>query len=70
MRKLHELGEPEVAVEKHEFDPKREFYIAYLAEPLEKGSHYKLAMEFEGYLNDNMKGFYRSHYKGPDGSQK
>ncbi|XP_064115925.1 aminopeptidase N-like [Macrobrachium nipponense] len=70
LRKLQELGNPETIIQKQEFDPKREFYIAHLAQPLENGSRYLLSMEFEGYLNDNMKGFYRSTYKDADGSQK
>ncbi|KAK7085869.1 hypothetical protein SK128_006192, partial [Halocaridina rubra] len=57
-------------VEKHEFDSLREFYIAHLKKPLDRGSHYKLKMGFRGYLNDNMKGFYRSTYTDDDGNQK
>ncbi|XP_068239378.1 aminopeptidase N-like [Palaemon carinicauda] len=70
LRKLQDFGNLETLVQRHEFDAKREFYIAHLSQPLEKGSRHLMSMEFEGYLNDNMKGFYRSTYEDADGSQK
>ena len=38
-------------------------------EPLTKGSH-SIEIDFRGTLNDKMAGFYRSTYKGSDGSDK
>ena len=35
-----------------------------------KGSTAQLEIKFTGQLNDKMAGFYRSQYKGPDGSDK
>lgn len=37
--------------------------------PLQKGSG-TLFLEFTGSINDKMKGFYRSKFKGPDGQDK
>jgi aminopeptidase 2 len=37
---------------------------------LSAGSKVSLTQEFTGVLNDNMAGFYRSSYKGADGSDK
>ncbi|EPS37099.1 hypothetical protein H072_9309 [Dactylellina haptotyla CBS 200.50] len=35
--------------------------------PVKAGSKYQIQIEFEGILNDNMAGFYRSSYKDKDG---
>ena len=40
------------------------------ASSLPAGSKAKLVLDFTGILNDNMAGFYRSTYKGQDGSTK
>jgi aminopeptidase 2 len=41
-----------------------------LKDKLSAGSKVSLTQEFTGKLNDNMAGFYRSSYKGEDGSDK
>ncbi|XP_068228789.1 LOW QUALITY PROTEIN: aminopeptidase N-like [Palaemon carinicauda] len=55
---------------KHEYDHGRHFYIAHLEEPLEAGQNYILSMNFLGYLNDELKGFYRSSYKDEEGNER
>ena len=52
------------------YDNQREFYHAHLQHPLTKGRRYVLSMEFEGYLNDQLHGFYRSSYKDSSGTER
>ncbi|XP_063887402.1 aminopeptidase N-like [Scylla paramamosain] len=52
-----------VSIMKQTYDNQREFYHAHLQQPLTKGHRYVLSMEFTGYLNDQLHGFYRSSYK-------
>ncbi|CAL4078622.1 unnamed protein product, partial [Meganyctiphanes norvegica] len=59
-----------LAIKQHVFDKEREFYVAHLAAPLEVGKNYTLIMEFEGLLNDNLRGFYRSFYTDKFGVKK
>ncbi|XP_042891238.1 aminopeptidase N-like [Penaeus japonicus] len=59
-----------VNIRMHQYDPERQFYIAHLEEALQKGKKYVLAMEFVGYLNDQLRGFYRTTYVDGDGIQK
>ncbi|XP_027211538.2 aminopeptidase N [Penaeus vannamei] len=54
-------------IKKHEYDHGRQFYIAHLTRELQKGRKYVLSMEFLGYLNDKLHGFYRSTYMDDDG---
>ncbi|XP_018019814.1 aminopeptidase N [Hyalella azteca] len=61
-------GQP-IAIVEHSYDADRDFYTATLAEPLTAGRQYLLLMEYEGYLNDQLVGFYRSQYKRDDGSE-
>ncbi|XP_047482312.1 aminopeptidase N-like isoform X2 [Penaeus chinensis] len=61
---------PGVGITKHSYDNERQFYIAELGEDLVVGQKYVLSMEFEGYLNDQLHGFYRSTYKAEDGSDR
>ncbi|XP_063596358.1 aminopeptidase N-like isoform X1 [Penaeus indicus] len=61
---------PGVGITKHSYDNERQFYIAELGEDLVVGEKYVLSMEFEGYLNDQLHGFYRSTYKAEDGSDR
>ncbi|KAA0203270.1 hypothetical protein HAZT_HAZT008383 [Hyalella azteca] len=60
-------GQP-IPIVEHSYDADRDFYIATLAEPLTAGRQYLLLMEYEGYLNDLLVGFYRSQYKRDDGT--
>nr|XP_027223184.1 aminopeptidase N-like [Penaeus vannamei] len=55
-------------IKKHEYDHSRHFYIAHLRKELQKGKRYILSMEFLGYLNDKLRGFYRATYKDVDGN--
>ncbi|KAA0203273.1 hypothetical protein HAZT_HAZT008388 [Hyalella azteca] len=61
-------GQP-IPIVEHSYDADRDFYTATLAEPLTAGRQYLLLMEYEGYLNDQLVGFYRSQYKRDDGSE-
>lgn len=38
--------------------------------PIKAGSSGILSMDFVGGINDKMKGFYRSKFKGPDGEDR
>ncbi|XP_042891237.1 aminopeptidase N-like [Penaeus japonicus] len=71
--KVHPLGQARtrgVRIKKHEYDHARQFYIAHLKNPLQKGTKYVLSMEFIGYLNAELHGFYRSSYTDIDGKIK
>ena len=46
----------------HEYDPSLEYYIGRLSESLVKDEKYIFSVEFIGYLNDQLRGFYRSVY--------
>ncbi|XP_037798468.1 aminopeptidase N-like [Penaeus monodon] len=59
-----------VRIMKHEYDHSRQFYIAHLTKELQKGRKYILSMEFLGYLNDKLHGFYRSTYMDADGNAR
>ncbi|XP_063609327.1 LOW QUALITY PROTEIN: aminopeptidase N-like [Penaeus indicus] len=59
-----------VRIRKHEYDHGRQFYIAHLRKELQKGKKYTLSMEFLGYLNDKLHGFYRSTYIDADGNTR
>lgn len=61
---------PGIRVKRHQYDHDRQFYIAQLEQQLEKSKKYVLSMQFLGYLNDQLRGFYRSTYKDEDGSDK
>ncbi|XP_042889263.1 aminopeptidase N-like [Penaeus japonicus] len=61
---------PGLTIAKHSYDNERQFYVAELESELEVGKKYVLSMEFEGYLNDKLHGFYRSTYKAEDGSDR
>lgn len=51
-----------LTITEHLYDNEEHTYTAKLAEELVEGKEYVLSMEFEGYLNDKLKGFYRSSY--------
>ncbi|XP_037798554.1 aminopeptidase 2-like [Penaeus monodon] len=59
-----------IGIKRQEYDYRRHFYMAHLEEELQKGKKYVLAMEFLGYLNDQLRGFYRSTYKNADGKTR
>ncbi|XP_064088444.1 aminopeptidase N-like isoform X2 [Macrobrachium nipponense] len=58
---------PSLTIISHTYDNVRQFYIAHLSKPLQAGKKYVLSMEFDGYLNDKLYGFYRSTYTASDG---
>ncbi|XP_047471569.1 aminopeptidase N-like isoform X2 [Penaeus chinensis] len=60
----------QVGIKSQNYDPVRQFYVARTEEELTKGERYTLQMEFLGYLNDQLRGFYRSTYKDVDGTAK
>lgn len=53
-----------------EYDTGLETVTFKFNEALPKGSSGTLKMEFDGSINDKMKGFYRSKFKGLDGEDK
>ncbi|XP_047471492.1 aminopeptidase N-like [Penaeus chinensis] len=64
------LGQRQVGIMSQNYDPVRQFYVARTEEELTKGETYTLQMEFLGYLNDQLRGFYRSTYKDNNGEMK
>ncbi|XP_050699388.1 aminopeptidase N-like isoform X2 [Eriocheir sinensis] len=65
-----DLDGPSLKIRKHEYDHDKQFYLAHLEEPLLEGQKYILSMAFEGHLNDQLHGFYRSTYRDADGTEK
>ena len=57
----------EVVVSSHTYDPEKEWYVAHLANQLQVNDTVVLSMRFTGFLNDKLKGFYRSTYTMPNG---
>ncbi|XP_069977546.1 aminopeptidase N-like [Penaeus vannamei] len=72
LKVLHSGGveQRQVGIKRHHYDPVRQFYVAHMDEELIKGERYTLQMEFLGYLNDQLRGFYRSTYRDDDGTTK
>ncbi|XP_063887378.1 aminopeptidase N-like isoform X1 [Scylla paramamosain] len=60
----------EISILKQTYDNQRQFYHAHLQQPLTKGCRYVLSMEFTGYLNDQLYGFYRSSYTDSNGIKR
>ncbi|XP_064105983.1 aminopeptidase N-like [Macrobrachium nipponense] len=52
------------------YDPKLQLYTALLSEDLVRDNAYVFHMDFEGYLNDRLVGFYRSQYTDSKGNDK
>ncbi|XP_063609319.1 puromycin-sensitive aminopeptidase-like protein [Penaeus indicus] len=67
---LGKRGGQSVRIKKARYDNKAQFLILHLEETLERGENYALAMEFVGYLNEYLNGFYRADYVDYDGSIK
>ncbi|XP_069189951.1 aminopeptidase N [Procambarus clarkii] len=59
-----------IEVQQNLYDNDRQFYTGVLGEELEVGRNYILSMQFLGYLNDELRGFYRSTYKDQDGNTR
>ncbi|MPC09521.1 Aminopeptidase N [Portunus trituberculatus] len=59
-----------IIILKQTYDNQRQFYHAHLQQPLTKGRRYVLSMEFTGYLNDKLHGFYRSSYRDSNGIKR
>ncbi|ODM99382.1 Puromycin-sensitive aminopeptidase [Orchesella cincta] len=53
-----------------EFDTPLETVKFVFDPPLKSGSAGVLSMEFDGSINDKMKGFYRSKFQGPNGEDR
>ncbi|XP_066970347.1 aminopeptidase N-like [Macrobrachium rosenbergii] len=58
----------QVAITEHTYDPTREFYVGHLEKKISAGESITLEMSFQAYLNDQMRGFYRSSYLNANGS--
>ncbi|KAF2365598.1 Peptidase M1 membrane alanine aminopeptidase N-terminal [Trinorchestia longiramus] len=70
IKRADDPSAPAVPINEQKYDVDREFYIAMLDKELMKDEQYVLSMDFEGYLNDQLKGFYRSSYTDEDGEKK
>lgn len=70
MTTTEDLGGSSLKIKKHEYNHEKQFYVAHLEEPLMEGQRYILSMDFEGHLNDQLHGFYRSTYRDADGTEK
>ena len=68
--KLSDGNSADIGFTEHKYDHDRQFYIGMLSEELEVGKNYTLSMDFTGYLNDKLHGFYRSVYTDIDGNKK
>ena len=49
------------------YDDERNFVTLYLTEAVAQGTNVSVSIDFEGVLNDDMNGFYRSSYEREDG---
>ncbi|XP_071548247.1 aminopeptidase N-like isoform X2 [Panulirus ornatus] len=70
LRALDDPHGEDLKIRQHEYDNERQFYVAHLEQELQPGHKYLLSMEFLGYLNDHLRGFYRSSYTDADGTHK
>lgn len=52
-----------VEVRSQSFVEEKQFFIIELEEELKSGEMYEINMEFEGMLNDDLEGFYKSSYQ-------
>lgn len=53
-----------------EYDAPLETVTIKFDQPIPSGASGTLKMEFNGSINDKMKGFYRSKFKGPNGEDR
>ncbi|XP_018019808.1 puromycin-sensitive aminopeptidase-like protein, partial [Hyalella azteca] len=70
LKMADDMSAQSLKITEHKYDADREFYIAMLDQELVKDRKYVLSMNFEGYLNDQLKGFYRSQYTNKSGQKK
>ncbi|KAG7153834.1 Aminopeptidase N-like 2 [Homarus americanus] len=59
-----------VRVVEQTFDPLLQLYTAHLEKPLVTTTTYVFHMEFQGFLNDKLVGFYRSVYTDVQGTKR
>ena len=60
---LHEtLSNEKIPIEHVKFVSKHDFLIIYPQEFLQKSKKYILRIPFEGYLNDENQGYYKTFY--------
>ena len=68
---MHEIGDKGAAaapsIIRQEFNLEYQYYIATLDQPLKQDTIYVLVMNYIGFLNEDLKGFYRSSYTNDDG---
>ncbi|XP_037798508.1 aminopeptidase N-like isoform X2 [Penaeus monodon] len=67
---LGKRGGQTVKIKNARYDNKAQFLVLRLEETLARGENYALAMEYVGYLNEYLYGFYRADYVDYDGSIK
>jgi hypothetical protein len=61
---VSELSSGEVLkVARYSNDTEKEFHVIHMIKNLTRGNRYRIYMKFEGKLNDNLHGFYRSSYR-------
>ena len=57
-----------IAVDIHEYDLDREFYVLHLESNLTEDKTYTIKIDFTAVLNDDLDGFYRSSYFDEEGT--
>ena len=67
MNPSDDLTGPGVAVTGVSYDADPDFLTIQLEDELVAGQQYVLAMNFVGFLNDALAGFYRSQYMNEEG---
>ena len=55
-----------IAIENHDYDVDREFYIAKLSSSLNNGTRYKISIDYVAKLRNDGKGFYYYQFSGTD----
>lgn len=63
-------AETSIPISRTEDDTSKDFFVVHLGQKLLEGENYTLSLDFEGYLNDQLKGFYRSSYQAEDGGDR
>lgn len=64
---VYTVGGQEVGVTEHVEDPVKEWYVAKLDRQLMVTQRVIISMDFTAYLNDQLRGFYKSSYVNTEG---
>ena len=59
----------QIPILRHMYVPEYEYYVAMLSSNLQVGETYFLSMSFTGFLNNQLRGFYRSVYTDELGNE-